>query len=82
MTTVDSNPRLALSIDEMELTVSAYDKLTKAGITTLGALAQHTETSLRRLHVRARDIREIRENLSYLGLDLGLIIEPDTGAGI
>ena len=82
---------LNMSVNEIELSVRAANCLNNANITTVGQLAQKTETEmLKYRNFGKKSLNEIKEKLQQLGLGLGQKFEPglveavptpDAGAG-
>ncbi len=86
MVTVTSNPalneNLSRSIDELELSVRAYNCLKNANIKTISDLVQKTEYEmLRTKNFGRKSLNEIKEILVGMGLGFGMRIETDETAG-
>lgn len=84
--TVTSNPalneNLSRNIDELELSVRAYNCLKNANIKTIGDLVQKTEYEmLRTKNFGRKSLNEIKEILVGMGLGFGMRIETDETAG-
>lgn len=84
--TVASNPalneNLSRNIDELELSVRAYNCLKNANIKTIGDLVQKTEYEmLRTKNFGRKSLNEIKEILVEMGLGFGMRIETDETAG-
>ena len=70
--------RLGMSVNEIELSVRAANCLNNANITTVGELAQKTESEmLKYRNFGKKSLNEIKGKLSELGLSLGMTFEPD-----
>ncbi|HWB58184.1 MAG TPA: DNA-directed RNA polymerase subunit alpha [Chthoniobacteraceae bacterium] len=68
---------LNMSVNEIELSVRAANCLNNANITTVGQLAQKTETEmLKYRNFGKKSLNEIKEKLQQLGLSLGQKFEP------
>jgi DNA-directed RNA polymerase subunit alpha len=68
---------LAMSVNEIELSVRAANCLNNANITTVGQLAMKTEAEmLKYRNFGKKSLNEIKEKLSGLGLSLGMKLEP------
>src|SRR5271156_6659103 len=68
---------LNMSVNEIELSVRAANCLNNANITTVGQLAQKTETEmLKYRNFGKKSLNEIKEKLQQLGLGLGQKFEP------
>ncbi|MBI5212987.1 MAG: DNA-directed RNA polymerase subunit alpha, partial [Nitrospirae bacterium] len=86
MVTVTANPalneNLSRNIDELELSVRAYNCLKNANIKTIGDLVQKTEYEmLRTKNFGRKSLNEIKEILVGMGLGFGMRIETDETAG-
>lgn len=86
MVTVTANPalneNLSRSIDELELSVRAYNCLKNANIKSIGELVQKTEHEmLRTKNFGRKSLNEIKEILVGMGLGFGMRIETDETAG-
>ncbi len=67
---------LAMSVNEIELSVRAANCLNNANITTVGQLCQKTEGEmLKYRNFGKKSLNEIKEKLSQLGLSLGMKFE-------
>ncbi len=82
MITAASNPslneNLLKSIDELELSVRAYNCLKNANIKTIGDLVQKTEYEmLRTKNFGRKSLNEIKEILVGMGLNFGMRIDMD-----
>jgi DNA-directed RNA polymerase subunit alpha len=82
MITAASNPslneNLLKSIDELELSVRAYNCLKNANIKTIGDLVQKTEYEmLRTKNFGRKSLNEIKEILVGMGLSFGMRIDMD-----
>ncbi|MDI6728271.1 MAG: DNA-directed RNA polymerase subunit alpha C-terminal domain-containing protein [Thermodesulfovibrionales bacterium] len=82
MITAASNPslneNLMKSIDELELSVRAYNCLKNANIKTIGDLVQKTEYEmLRTKNFGRKSLNEIKEILVGMGLNFGMRIDMD-----
>ena len=65
--------KLAMSVNEIELSVRAANCLNNANITTVGQLAQKTEGEmLKYRNFGKKSLNEIKEKLQFLGLSLGM----------
>ncbi len=79
---------LGRSVDELELSVRAYNCLKNANIRTIGELVQRTEQDmLRTKNFGRKSLNEIKELLGRMGLQLGMkldehgrIVWPPAGA--
>ncbi|MBA2662503.1 MAG: DNA-directed RNA polymerase subunit alpha [Bradymonadaceae bacterium] len=70
------NENLLKPIDELELSVRSFNCLQTAGIKYVGDLVQKTEAELLKTkNFGRKSLKEIKEILEKLGLDLGLRIE-------
>ncbi len=86
MVTITANPalneNLSRSIDELELSVRAYNCLKNANIKSIGELVQKTEHEmLRTKNFGRKSLNEIKEILVGMGLGFGMRIETDETAG-
>jgi len=86
MITVTANPalneNLSKSIDELELSVRAYNCLKNANIKSISELVQKTEHEmLRTKNFGRKSLNEIKEILVGMGLGFGMRIESDETAG-
>ena len=67
---------LNMSVNEIELSVRAANCLNNANITTVGQLAQKSESEmLKYRNFGKKSLNEIKEKLSSLGLNLGMTFE-------
>ncbi len=72
------NENLLKSIDELELSVRAYNCLKNANIKTIGDLVQKTEYEmLRTKNFGRKSLNEIKEILIGMGLNFGMRIDMD-----
>lgn len=74
------NPNLFKSVDELELSVRSANCLQNANIRYIGELTQRTESEmLKTKNFGRKSLNEIKELLSSMGLELGIVIEsfPD-----
>jgi DNA-directed RNA polymerase subunit alpha len=68
---------LAMSVNEIELSVRAANCLNNANITTVGQLAMKTEAEmLKYRNFGKKSLNEIKEKLAALGLSLGMKFDP------
>lgn len=68
---------LAMSVNEIELSVRAANCLNNANITTVGQLAQKSEPEmLKYRNFGKKSLNEIKDKLVQLGLGLGMKFEP------
>ena len=68
---VETNPEMAVPIEDLNLTQRSYNCLKREGIHTIGELVSHTEQDL--LDIRnfgMKSIDEVKEKLQTLGLSL------------
>jgi DNA-directed RNA polymerase subunit alpha len=69
---------LAMSVNEIELSVRAANCLNNANITTVGQLAMKTEQEmLKYRNFGKKSLNEIKDKLQALGLSLGMTFEND-----
>ncbi|MDD5705056.1 MAG: DNA-directed RNA polymerase subunit alpha [Kiritimatiellae bacterium] len=69
---------LAMSVNEIELSVRAANCLNNANITTVGELAGKTEADmLKYRNFGKKSLNEIKDKLAELGVGLGFEIDPD-----
>lgn len=69
---------LAMSVNEIELSVRAANCLNNANITTVGELAGKTEADmLKYRNFGKKSLNEIKDKLAELGVGLGIEIDPD-----
>ena len=69
---------LAMSVNEIELSVRAANCLNNANITTVGELAQKSEADmLKYRNFGKKSLNEIKMKLEELGLKLGTSLDPD-----
>ncbi len=74
----DLRRKLAISVNEIELSVRAANCLNNANITTVGELAQKTEAEmLKYRNFGKKSLNEIKQKLSDLGLTLGMTFDGD-----
>jgi DNA-directed RNA polymerase subunit alpha len=70
--------KLAISVNEIELSVRAANCLNNANITTVGELAMKTEQEmLKYRNFGKKSLNEIKQKLEELGLALGMKFDPD-----
>ncbi len=70
--------KLNISVNEIELSVRAANCLNNANITTVGELAQKTESEmLKYRNFGKKSLNEIKQKLAELGLSLGMKLDPD-----
>jgi DNA-directed RNA polymerase subunit alpha len=70
--------KLAVSVNEIELSVRAANCLNNANITTVGELAMKTEAEmLKYRNFGKKSLNEIRQKLAEMGLHLGMSFDPD-----
>ena len=70
--------KLAISVNEIELSVRAANCLNNANITTVGELAQKTEAEmLKYRNFGKKSLNEIKQKLAELGLALGMTFDAD-----
>ncbi len=70
------NENLFRSVDELELSVRAANCLTQANIRTIGDLVQRSESEmLKTKNFGRKSLKEIKEILSEMGLQLGMKID-------
>jgi len=70
--------KLAMSVNEIELSVRAANCLNNANLTTVGQLAQKTEAEmLKYRNFGKKSLNEIKQKLAELGLTLGMKFDPD-----
>lgn len=70
--------KLNMSVNEIELSVRAANCLNNANITTVGELAQKTETDmLKYRNFGKKSLNEIKGKLIDLGLSLGMSLDAD-----
>jgi len=76
------NDNLLKNIDELELSVRAYNCLKNANIKTISDLVQKTENEmLRTKNFGRRSLNEIKDILSSMGLHLGMRFESAPKGG-
>ncbi|MCS7163428.1 MAG: DNA-directed RNA polymerase subunit alpha [Thermodesulfovibrio sp.] len=72
------NENIFKPIEDLELSVRAYNCLKSAGINTIAELVQKSENELLKTkNFGRRSLEEIKEVLSNLGLKLGMRINPE-----
>lgn len=72
------NENILKPIEDLELTVRAYNCLKSAGINTVAELIQKTEGELLKTkNFGKRSLQEIKEVLGKQGLKLGMTIDPE-----
>ena len=70
--------KLSISVNEIELSVRAANCLNNANITTVGELAQKTESEmLKYRNFGKKSLTEIKQKLSELGLTLGMTFDTE-----
>ena len=70
--------KLSISVNEIELSVRAANCLNNANITTVGELAQKTESEmLKYRNFGKKSLNEIKQKLSELGLTLGMTFDVE-----
>ena len=70
--------KLAISVNEIELSVRAANCLNNANITTVGELAQKTEAEmLKYRNFGKKSLNEIKQKLAELGLSLGMTFDAE-----
>jgi DNA-directed RNA polymerase subunit alpha len=70
------NEHLLKSIDELELSVRAYNCLKNANIKTLGELVQRTEHEmLKTKNFGRKSLNEIKDILTSMGLSFGMKVD-------
>lgn len=70
--------KLAVSVNEIELSVRAANCLNNANITTVGELAQKTEAEmLKYRNFGRKSLNEIKDKLTELGLSLGMTFDAE-----
>ena len=70
--------KLNISVNEIELSVRAANCLNNANITTVGELAQKTESEmLKYRNFGKKSLNEIKQKLQELGLSLGMTFDAD-----
>lgn len=70
--------KLAVSVNEIELSVRAANCLNNANITTVGELTQKTEPEmLKYRNFGRKSLNEIKQKLQELGLSLGMSFDPE-----
>lgn len=75
--TLELVKKLNVSVNEIELSVRAANCLNNANITTVGELAQKTESEmLKYRNFGKKSLNEIKHKLEELGLSLGMTFEP------
>lgn len=75
-TPAEFNENLPRGIDELELSVRAYNCLKNSGIRTVADLVQRTEAEmLRTKNFGRKSLNEIKEVLSSMGLSLGMKLD-------
>jgi DNA-directed RNA polymerase subunit alpha len=72
------NENILKPIEDLELSVRAYNCLKSAGINTIAELVQRTEGELMKTkNFGRRSLEEIKEVLTNMGLKLGMRINPE-----
>ncbi len=70
--------KLAISVNEIELSVRAANCLNNANITTVGELCQKSESEmLKYRNFGKKSLNEIKQKLTEMGLSLGMTLDPD-----
>jgi DNA-directed RNA polymerase subunit alpha len=70
--------KLSMSVNEIELSVRAANCLNNANITTVGELAQKTETEmLKYRNFGKKSLNEIKQKVADLGLSLGMTFDDE-----
>lgn len=70
--------KLSISVNEIELSVRAANCLNNANITTVGELAQKSESEmLKYRNFGKKSLNEIKQKLSELGLTLGMTFDAE-----
>ncbi len=73
-----SNKKLEKKIEELDLSVRSYNCLKRAGINTVGELAQKTEEEMMRVrNLGRKSLKEVVQKLREIGLDLRRSYETD-----
>jgi len=73
-----ANTWLGKSVEELELSVRANNCLRNANITTIGELVQRTEAELMKTkNFGKKSLQEIKDELSRIGLSLGMRLEQE-----
>lgn len=73
-----ANAWLGKSVEELELSVRANNCLRNANITTIGELVQRTEAELMKTkNFGKKSLQEIKDELSRIGLTLGMRLEQE-----
>lgn len=74
----DLRKKLAMSVNEIELSVRAANCLNNANITTVGELAQKSEAEmLKYRNFGKKSLNEIKAKLEELGLGLGMTLDAE-----
>jgi DNA-directed RNA polymerase subunit alpha len=74
----DLRKKLAMSVNEIELSVRAANCLNNANITTVGQLALKSEADMIKYrNFGKKSLNEIKDKLTELGLSLGMTFEQD-----
>ena len=74
----DLRKKLAMSVNEIELSVRAANCLNNANITTVGQLALKSEADMIKYrNFGKKSLNEIKDKLTELGLSLGMSFEQD-----
>ncbi|MDZ4198489.1 MAG: DNA-directed RNA polymerase subunit alpha [Kiritimatiellia bacterium] len=74
----DLRKKLATSVNEIELSVRAANCLNNANITTVGELAQKSESEmLKYRNFGKKSLNEIKQRLVEMGLSLGMTFDAD-----
>lgn len=78
LTSDELNENILKPIEELELSVRAYNCLKSAGINTIAELVQKTENELLKTkNFGKRSLEEIKEVLNSMGLKLGMRISNE-----
>lgn len=73
-----SNKKLEKKIEELDLSVRSYNCLKRAGINTVGELAQKTEEEMMRVrNLGRKSLKEVVQKLREIGLDLRRSYDSD-----
>ena len=73
-----SNKKLEKKIEELDLSVRSYNCLKRAGINTVGELAQKTEEEMMRVrNLGRKSLKEVVQKLREIGLDLRRSYDTD-----
>ncbi len=73
-----SNKKLEKKIEDLDLSVRSYNCLKRAGINTVGELAQKSEEEMMRVrNLGRKSLKEVIQKLHEIGLDLKHSYDPD-----